>query len=268
MIPTDTINKLDDALSSLIALCETFSEQQWKTSTQLPGWSVQDNVSHIIGTEKRLQGVPQPRHKASPRDYVKNPIGASNEDDVDARRHLSGAQVLDELRDITALRLHTFRSADESYFTAEAMTPTGPGTVADFLHIRVMDIWAHEQDIRRALFIPGHDDGACAEHSVDRLIRTIPIVVGKRAATPEGCSVTVSLTGPVVRDIHVTVRNGRAEFDTSTPESVLARVAMDSNTFIELAMGRASGDECRPRVDFSGDTALCERIINNFNMMI
>ncbi len=90
------------------------------------------------------------------------------------------------------------------------MTPTGPGTMADFLAIRILDCWLHEQDIRRALGRRGNLDGAAAEHTIDRLIRTLPIVVGKRAACPEGAAVTVRITGPVERIVHCEVHDGRA----------------------------------------------------------
>ena len=104
------------------------------------------------------------------------------------------------------------------------MTPTGPGTVADFLHIRVLDCYAHEQDIRRAIGVPGNLDSTEAAHTIDRLLRTIPIVVGKRAGAPEGSTVVLELTGPVHRTVPVTVVEGRAKVVASVPADVLATV--------------------------------------------
>ena len=159
-------------------------------------------------------------------------------------------------------------SEPEEYFTKETMTPTGKGTVADFLHIRVMDCWVHEQDIRRALNIAGNQNSASAELTVDRLCRTLPIVVGKRAATPEGSSVIIHITGPIVREIAITVVNGRATVVAQLSNPPVMDLFFDSNTFVELATGRITAQEAIPRWKVSGDTDLGERVVSAINMMI
>lgn len=47
MIPVDTIDKLESVFTSLTALGEQLTEEQWKTPTQLPGWTVQDRKSVV-----------------------------------------------------------------------------------------------------------------------------------------------------------------------------------------------------------------------------
>ena len=268
MIPIDTIEKLEHTWASISALCATLDEKQWKTQTLCPGWTVQDNVSHMIGTERFLHGLPASTVKAPQREYVKNPIGAANENEVEERRGKLGVEVLAEWNELVVTRLSALKSGDDAYFAREMMTPTGPGTLADFLHIRVMDCWVHEQDIRTALGLPGNDDSPSAHLSVDRLLRTVPIVVGKRAATPEGETVVLNVTGPVTRNVVVTVANGRAAVVSIRPPQVRAEVSMDSNTFIALACGRISGSDARSRVDVVGDTTIGNAVIDNFNMMI
>ena len=268
MIPTHIINALEHTWHSITSLCEGLSEQQWKTPTQLPGWSVQDNLSHMIGTERMLQGLIATEHRASDMSFVKNPIGEFNEHEVDARRPLAGSEVLGEWKDLVQLRLSTLKNADETYFAREMMTPTGPGTLADFLHIRILDCWLHEQDMRVALNMPGNNGGPGAEHTMDRLIRTIPIVVGKRASTPEGKSVAIHVTGPVVRDVSVTVTDGRAHVDATPASSFICSITIDSPMFFQLATGRVNGDVALPSCTISGDSDLAQQILNNFNMMI
>jgi uncharacterized protein (TIGR03083 family) len=268
MIPHDTINKLADTFASLSSLCADLTEAQWKMPTQLPGWSVQDNLSHLIGIERNLEKLPATTHKAVGFDYIKNPIGASNENEVDARRSLSGAEVLAEWNNIAATRLETLRNADDAYFEVEAFTPTGPGTVADFLHIRILDCWLHEQDMRRVLGMPGHQSGPAAEHTIDRLIRTIPIVVGKRASTPDGGSVVITITKPVTRTIVATVANGRAQLGSDVPTDALVTISIDSDTFIQLATGRATHLELTSSIIMSGDVELGTAVVSQFNMMI
>lgn len=265
-----TIDTLEATWRSLSALAAGLTEEQWKTPTDLPAWTVQDNLSHLVGIERVLEGLPATPHRAADTAHVKNPIGEVNENEVDSRRSMTGAEVAAEWDEIVARRLATLRTADDAYFAAATVTPTGPGTIADFLHIRVLDCWLHEQDMRRALGLPGHDDGAAAAHTIDRLIRTIGIVVGKRAATPEGESVVIELTGPVHRTIAATIVDGRArtEVDGAVPAAPLATLRMDSNTFVVLAGGRRGYDAVGDAVEISGDVALGERIAGALNMMI
>lgn len=273
MIPTDTIDKLAECFAAISDLGAQLSETDWKTPTDLAGWTVQDNLSHLVGIERILEGLPGTSHKAAPAGHVKNPIGEANENEIDSRRHLSGAEVLAEWNEIADRRLNTLRAADADYFAAPAMTPTGPGTLADFLHIRVLDCWVHEQDMRRAVSRPGHLGGPAAEHTIDRLIRTIPIVVGKRASTPEGASVVIDITadpreGGVSRHIVCTVRDGRAVVSTTESDAVLARLSMDTETFLLLATGRRPFAEVRERVTLSGDRSHAQRVAEALNMMI
>jgi uncharacterized protein (TIGR03083 family) len=265
---TRTIDTLEATFRSLSELGASLDEQQWKAATDLPAWSVQDNLSHLVGIERMLHGLPATEHRAGETAHVRNPIGEVNEHEVDVRRSRTGAEVLAEWDEITAQRLAVLRSVDDAYFDAPAMTPTGPGTVADFLHIRVLDCWVHEQDMRRAVGLPGHDDGAAAEHTIDRLIRTIPIVVGKRAATPEGATVVIELTGPVHRTIATTVIDGRAQLRPDVPAVVFATLTMDSNTFVTLATGRRTATDLAGAVHLSGDVAHAQRVADALNMMI
>ena len=263
-----TLELLFDTLASIHNLCADLTESQFKTPTQCPGWTVQDNLSHLIGVEKSLGGLGATTHRATSLEFVKNPIGEMNEHEVDARRTMSGAEVLKEFDQMTESRRNQLASEPEEYFTKETMTPTGKGTVADFLHIRVMDCWVHEQDMRRALNIAGNQNSASAELTVDRLCRTLPIVVGKRAAAPEGSCVVIHITEPVVRKISITVVNGRATVVEAPTSKPLMELFFDSNTFVELATGRATAHEARARWNVSGDTDLGERVVGTINMMI
>lgn len=267
-IPTDTIDTLVETWTSLTELCSGLTEEQWKTATVLPEWTVQDNLAHIVGTERALQGLPSTDHRTDALAHTRNPIGVANEHEVDARRHLSGAEVLAEWRDVMALRIETLRAADDAYFDEPTMTPTGPGTRADFLHIRVLDCWAHEQDIRHALGIPGNNGSASAAHTIDRLTRTLPIVVGKRAGTADGDAVRFELTGPVARTLTYEVQGGRAGLVERPTKEPVTTLRMDSDTFACLALGRRPGPDLAEWVEISGDVALGERCRDQLNMMI
>lgn len=268
MIPVDTIDKLEATWRSISSLGSELDERQWKLPTDLAGWTVQDNLAHLIGTERMLQGLPPAAAPDAVGEHVKNPIGHFNEAEVDARRSKPGADVLAEWDALVELRLATFRAADHEYFAREMAMPTGPGTMADFLNIRVLDCWIHEQDMRRAVGKPGHLGGPAAEHTVDRLLRTIPLVVGKRAATPEGAAVVIDITGDVSRHVVCEVNGGRAAVVERSAREPVAVVVLDSEAFIIVATGRRTAAMIGERIDLSGDEVLARKIVDNFNMMI
>jgi len=267
-VPHDTIAALGQCFDSITSFCEGLTESEWKTATDCPGWSVQDNLSHLIGIERMLEKLPPTTHKAAPADHVKNPIGEANENEIDVRRPLSGADVLAEWNEISTQRMTTLRSADDAYFDASAMTPTGPGTVGDFLSIRVLDSWVHEQDMRRAVGRPGNLGGPAAEHTIDRLMRTVPIVVGKRAGTPDGASVVIDVTGDVTRHVVCTVTGGRAAVVADEPAAPLAHITMDVESFVVLATGRATAEAMNTRVTYSVDAEHGRKVTSALNMMI
>jgi uncharacterized protein (TIGR03083 family) len=268
VIPTHSIEQLAETWASIVELGADLTETQWKTPTDLPAWTVQDNLAHLIGTERMLQGLPPTDHVCEPGPHVHNAIGRATEVEVDARRGCAGADVYREFVDLVALRLATLRAGDDDYFATPAMTPAGPGDVASFLVFRVLDNWLHEQDMRRALGIPGHLGGPSAEHTVDRLILTIPIVVGKRAGTPEGGAVEVTITGDVARHVVAEVVDGRAKVVPAASAAPLSSITLDTETFIMLACGRRSAADLADRISSTGDVELATKVVENFNMMI
>lgn len=267
-IPIDTIDKLEEIWRSISQFAAELDEREWKLPTDLPGWTVHDNLAHLIGTECTLHGLPAAPALAEMPDHVKNPIGQFNEAAVAARRDRTGAEVLAEWNRLVEQRIAALRAADESYFATEMMTPTGPGTMADFLHIRVLDCWVHEQDMRRAVNRPGHLGGPAAEHTVDRLLRTVPIVVGKRAATPEGRAVVLDITGAVQRHVVCEVNGGRAAIVDAAASEPLATISLDSEAFVVLATGRRPAAAMPDRITLQGDRDLGQRVVDSLNMMI
>ncbi len=60
-IPKDrTVAAFGEVWASLDDLLAGLHDDQWALPTPLPGWTVQDNVSHIVGTEAMLSGEPGP----------------------------------------------------------------------------------------------------------------------------------------------------------------------------------------------------------------
>jgi uncharacterized protein (TIGR03083 family) len=266
--PDDIVDALTTTWRALSELGADLTESQWKSATDLPGWSVQDTFSHLIGTERLLEGLPasDPLPGEPPR-HVRNPIGELNEREVAARRGRRGADVLVEWNELRAVREATLGAADDEYLQQAVATPTGPGTMTDFLDMRILDCWVHEQDIRRALALPPTCTGAAATHTVDRLISALPMVVGKRAACPEGSAVEIQLTGPIERRLVCEVSGGRAAFVGRPSKPAAVSIAMDTECFLLLATGRRAADDVADRFTLTGDADLGGRVLAGLNVL-
>jgi uncharacterized protein (TIGR03083 family) len=266
--PDEIVATLTTTWRSLADLGAGLTESQWKASTDLPGWSVQDTLSHVIGTERLLAGLPAPDPlRGDLPSYVHNPIGEFNEREVAARRQLPGAAVLAEWNELRAAREHELAAAGDDYFERPMDTPTGPGTMTDFLAARILDCWVHEQDIRRALDLPAPIAGPAAEHTVARLTRSLPMVVGKRASCPEGGAVTIELSEPIERRFVCEVTGGRAAVVDSPSAPALAVIAMDTECYLLLATGRRRPEDLTHRVPVTGDVELASRVIGGLNVL-
>ena len=158
-----TVANMERVWSAIIALGSTCTEQEWKTPTDCPGWTVQDQLAHMLGSESRLLGLPVPDHTPQNLSHVKNEFGQRNEVWVDWYRSWSGVQVLQRFQEVTGERLKVLRAMRPEDFAAPTQTPIGPGTMRDLLHIRIFDAWVHEQDMRRAVKRPGDLEGPVLE---------------------------------------------------------------------------------------------------------
>jgi uncharacterized protein (TIGR03083 family) len=178
--------------------------------------------------------------------------------------------VLEEFREVTSARLGQLRSWGPEDFAKESWTPVGPGTVLDFLEIRIFDCWVHEQDVRRAVSKPGHLDGPVAAHSFGRITAAVPYVVGKKVAPPDGTDIVFDITGPVGGRLAVFMEVGRAKAVDRIPEDPAVALRMDLETFNCLGCGRWTAKQAleQDRVQIDGDTALGRRIVDQMNFMI
>jgi uncharacterized protein (TIGR03083 family) len=254
------------------ALLDGLSETEWQAETPLPGWCVQAVVSHIIGTESFLAGIaaPQPDVDVSALDHVRNDIGVMNESWVHHLSGESGAGVLERFRAITDCRRTALTSLSDEEWNAVTPTPVGPETYGRFMRVRVFDCWMHEQDMREALSRPSSDkelDGAASRLSLDEIAATMGYAVGKLAKAPAGSRILFELTGPVARNIRVSV-DGRAQvvddFDGQEPT---ATIRMDGLQFTRLSGGRPMSSARSQDIELRGDKEVAGQVVKYLNFV-
>jgi uncharacterized protein (TIGR03083 family) len=260
------IAQLQETWDSIEAVGRGLTAQEWLTPTACPGWTVADQVAHIVGTESMLAGesVP-PADEADTPPHVRNDIGRANEQWVTDLRRSDPTDLLDRFRQIAARRLEALRARTEEEWDEPSWTPVGKATYRRFMQIRVFDSWVHEQDIRAAVEQPGHSDGPAAEQAIDEIERALGYVIGKRAGVPDGSGVTIELTGPVTRRIHVEV-DGRASVVPALRAAADVTLRLDSITFAALACGRL--DRAGAAVEIDGDQQIGQRIAANLAFTI
>ena len=265
----DLVDQLDQVWGSVADLGATLSESEWKTATEVPGWTVQDNLVHIVALEWLGLGRPAPEHEIPDGlPHVKNDFGRANEVFVDSRRDRTGEEALAEFRSVTADRLVQLRAFGPDDFGADSFTPVGPGTVRDLLPFRVFDSWVHEQDMRRAVHRPGNLDGPVADVAFERVVAAMPFVVGKKAHAPQGSIVAFELGPPLAHRFAIRT-DGRAQLLDDVPPDATARITTDGETFVRLACGRLDPEDALTggAVQVDGDDALGRRVVEALNFL-
>lgn len=251
------------ASADFSTLAHGLDDEQWHLPTDCPGWSVGDVVAHVVALEAELVGDEPLRvtiDKAAP--HIKNPVGIFTERGVVARRSHSRDDVLAELDAVVARRGDELDAAPLDDPAGDPpRTPGGIGWSWErLLSSRTLDVWVHEQDIRRAIGTPGGLDSVAAEHAQAVFVAALPYVVAKVAGAPAGTTVVVDVTGPVSGVHAVGVEgDGRGSALDDVPADPTVRLTLDTETFTILAAGRREADRVAVRV--TGDEALAGRIL-------
>ena len=50
------IASFEEVWGDIVEVCADLTDAQWEKPTDCPGWTVKDNVAHMIGTERMLLG--------------------------------------------------------------------------------------------------------------------------------------------------------------------------------------------------------------------
>jgi uncharacterized protein (TIGR03083 family) len=246
----------------VLALLRSLGQGDWALPTDLPGWDVRAVAAHLAHLESDLAGIPQAQVRVPELAHVRNPMSGYTERGPLARADWPPERVVAELASSVATRYGELTADPPT--DAHAAPPRTPGGIGwdwqTLLSNRCLDVWMHEQDVRRAVGRPGNLDTPGARHTMGVFAAALPYVVGKRVSPSAGTTVVWEVKGPVPGRFAVTMgEDGRARA-VPPPDEQDALLAMDTETFVVLAGGRrAPGDV---EVAVTGDERLAARVLD------
>jgi uncharacterized protein (TIGR03083 family) len=249
-------------VENLLALASDCDDADFALATECPGWTVKDQLAHVVGIERTLLGEPDPPVDVPDLDHVHGALGRRLERAVHLRREVPGTDVLAELDGVVRRRVAAL-SAPDADPNAPAEDMFGPTKLGELMRLRTFDCWTHEQDVRRALGRPGGLESAAAGVAVRYVRRLLPRVVAKGAKVPAGRVAQFEVDGPVSfrEAIHVTAGEGSKPRGTVLDEPVEilddgqdVALRLGTEAFMRRAAGRWSVEETP--VTVRGDAAL------------
>jgi uncharacterized protein (TIGR03083 family) len=263
------VRRLRAEYAAIASVCSALSGDQWDLPTCLPGWTVRDVLSHVIGAESMLAGDPPPDVDISHLRHMRNPVAESNELWVESMRSRSGPEMLDRFDQVTSRRLDALEAMTQADFDAPSWTPAGHNeTYGRFMRIRHYDCFMHEHDIRFAVGAPSRADVDDLGAVLDEVSTGLGYIVGRQAALPDGSRVRIDLTGPLAATYLVAV-DGRATVVDTLDQPATVGIELSAMLFLRLTGGRDDGDSGPdPTVTFSGDRPLGERLVANLAFTI
>ena len=264
----DLIDIQSEIWDSILVLCNGLQLTDWEKQTNCPTWTVKDCLSHLIGVESRLLGLPVPEIEIEKLEHVKNSQGLDNELDIMSRRSKPPRDIVREFVAVTGLRIDYLRN--EKDFSVKVESPVGMGSLADQVSVRIFDCWIHQQDIKMAIGAKCDFVSAAANLSFDRMYSVMPFVVGKKVAPINGTKILFEIhcdEKVVQKAVHVS--DNKASFSSDSVDHDVSIVCTDELFFL-LTCGRISPEKAirDGSVEFRGDKLLGERVASNMNFMI
>ncbi len=247
------------AVNDLLDLLEQLSEEEWSTPTDLAGWDVRACAAHTAHLESILAGGPEETADVGEPPHVTGLMGLYTEIGVVNRREASADAIINELREVTTRR-HTALLSDppaDGDARPEVVFGGVPWSWRTLLRNRPLDVWMHEQDVRRAVGRPGGMDSPPARHAAEYLAESLGYVLGKKVGAPAGTSVVLDMAGSEPMAFEVDDR-GRGQ-RVAPPPAPTAVLHLDRESFIRLAGGRCAAEPGRVTVE--GDQELGAQVL-------
>jgi uncharacterized protein (TIGR03084 family) len=184
---------LDDLQAEQADLRALVADAPLDAPTPAEGWDVRDAVAHLAGSDvEALKAATRPEEFLAELADVARDIDGFLTGQLTARRHLSRAQLLAD-----------WQSGFDAMVQAFADVPPGtkvpwygpPMSPASFATARLMEYWAHGQDVADALGVQ-RTPTARLRHICHLGVRTHGFAYANRGLAPPEAAVAVELTAP------------------------------------------------------------------------
>jgi uncharacterized protein (TIGR03083 family) len=248
------------AVDDFTLLLEQVPAEQWSTPTDLAGWDVHACAAHTAHLESVLAGGPEETLEFDVPPHVRGLLGLYTEQGVVARRDRTPDELINEIRESCTTR-RTVLLEDPPTDGSVRPTPIFGGVDWSWerlLRNRPLDVWMHDQDVRRATGHPGGLDSPAAQHTADYLLESLGMVLAKRAAAPPGSTLVAEVDGSEPAGFGVD-DGGKGRPLPELPADPTVRLTMDREAFVVLAGGRRTAADVSVLV--AGDEELAARIL-------
>ena len=183
----DDLEAEEAALDRVVA---DLNEVEWRTATPAAGWDVRDSLAHLAFSEELARAtLEDPSKFEAERDAL---LDAGEDALVGRGRAMPGAAVLEWWRDSRAAVQAGLRSLDGR---DRLLWFAGPMSATSFATARLMETWAHGQDVRDALGEPPSVSGRL-RHVADLGVRARPFAYQARGLPVPDAPVRVELGAP------------------------------------------------------------------------
>jgi len=189
----DLVRDLAAETAVLTACLDSLDDADWARLTPAEGWTVLDQVAHLAYFDEAVTtAVTDPDRFRAERDAALRQPGSFVERITAAGRGHSGAEVATRLAVARAAMVPAFLAADPG-----ARVPWyGPEmSVASALTARIMETWAHGQDVYDALGLP-HPVTAALRQVAHIGVRALPNSFVSHGREVPAAPVLVVLTAP------------------------------------------------------------------------
>jgi uncharacterized protein (TIGR03083 family) len=251
-----------EAVNDFTALLEKVPDDAWDTPTDLPGWDIHAVAAHTGHLESLVAGHDHDDVEIGDAPHARGMMGQFTEQGVVARRDRTPDELINEIRSSSTAR-HTSLLADPPTDPA-APAPGVYGAIGwstlTLLRNRPLDVWMHEQDVRRALGMPGGMDSPAARHSAGYLAESLGYVLAKKLKAEPGTTLLLEVEGhePMAAGVN---EAGRGELLAEAPTTPTVALRTDRESFVVLAGGRRRPDA--GRVEIFGDQVLGQQLVDH-----
>lgn len=252
---------MHDAVDGFVDVVATLADAEWGRPTGCPGWTVHDVVAHVVGLEDVCTGGEEPDVEL-PADlpHVRDDFGRWTETHVVARRRARPAELVEELG-VVVSRRRAQLDGDLEVEVPGIMGSTAP--LSRTLGMRTFDIFAHEQDVRRAVGRAGHLDGPAGEAALTRILRGLGALLPDRVVADEATMSLVvvgALSGTLWLDL------GTGDVLDVEPDASDLTLTFDWADLLPLACGRDDAADPARVARVEGSDALAARVLTSLGV--